>query len=248
MLHLCENELISFVRGIRRRIAGLAAMGSSHTVWRRRRGCSLWRSGWLPGERLVVFLSDGALEEQRGSDLAPRWWRVDSCGLVMPITINNGRRIDQRTTMSQEGGVEWFIDYLKLNGFDPIVFDGRDPAAFVWAILEMESRLEVAGKSVRSCDECYPVLLPYGIAVAPKGAGFYGAGTNLAHNLPLGSNPHTDKVAGFTRTGGIEWQVVSGGHRHLALSSCGSVARSRSRSDPPKKKHRHENLVPCRRQ
>ncbi len=44
-------------------------------------------------------------------------------------------------------------------------------------------------------DECYPVLLPYGVAVAPKGAGFYGAGTNLAHNLPLGSNPHTDKVA-----------------------------------------------------
>lgn len=27
----------------------------------------------LPGERLVVFLSDGAFEEQRGSDWAPRW-------------------------------------------------------------------------------------------------------------------------------------------------------------------------------
>lgn len=149
----------------------------------------------LPGERLVVFLSDGAFEEQRGSDWAPRWWRVDNCGLVMPIMINNGRRIDQRTTMSQGGGVEWFIDHLKLNGFDPIVFDGRDPAAFVWAILEMECRLEAAGNAVRSCDECYPVLLPYGIAVAPKGAGFYGAGTNLAHNLPLGSNPRDDEVA-----------------------------------------------------
>jgi phosphoketolase len=37
----------------------------------------------LPGERLVAFLSDGAFEEQRGSDWAPRWWRartpVSSC-------------------------------------------------------------------------------------------------------------------------------------------------------------------------
>lgn len=31
----------------------------------------------LPGERLVVFLSDGAFEEQRGSDWASRWWRAE---------------------------------------------------------------------------------------------------------------------------------------------------------------------------
>jgi phosphoketolase len=146
----------------------------------------------LPGERLVVFLSDGAFEEQRGSDWASRWWRADDSGLVTPIMINNGRRIDQRTTMSQEGGVGWFVQHLKLNGFDPIVFDGRDPAAFVWAIFEMESRLEAATQAVRRGDEKYPVRLPYGIAVAPKGAGFYGEGTNLAHNLPLGANPFTD--------------------------------------------------------
>jgi len=146
----------------------------------------------LPGERLVVFLSDGAFEEQRGSDWASRWWRADDSGLVTPIMINNGRRIDQRTTMSQEGGVGWFVQHLKLNGFDPIVFDGRDPAAFVWAIFEMESRLEAATQAVRRGDEKYPVRLPYGIAVAPKGAGFYGEGTNLAHNLPLGVNPFTD--------------------------------------------------------
>src|SRR5204862_212013 len=84
----------------------------------------------LPGERLVAFLSDGAFEEQRGSDWAPRWWRAEDSGLVAPIMINNGRRIDQRTTMSQQGGVGWFVRHLKLNGFDPIVFDGRDPAAF----------------------------------------------------------------------------------------------------------------------
>lgn len=143
----------------------------------------------LPGEKLVVFLSDGAFEEQRGSDWAPRWWRAEDCGLVAPIMISNGRRIDQRTTMSQQGGADWFCHHLELNGFDPIVFDGRDPAAFLWAILEMEARLAAAGESAYSGYSKYPVRLPYGIAVAPKGAGFPGEGTNLAHNLPLLANP-----------------------------------------------------------
>jgi len=149
----------------------------------------------LPGEKLVAFLSDGAFEEQRGSDWAPRWWRAEDCGLVTPIMISNGRRIDQRTTMSQQGGVDWFVQYLKVNRFDPIVFDGRDPAAFAWAIFEMECRLQALMEAVRSEQETYPISLPYGIAVAPKGAGFYGEGTNLAHSLPLMGNPHTDIVA-----------------------------------------------------
>jgi phosphoketolase len=147
------------------------------------------------GERLVAFLSDGAFEEQRGSDWAPRWWRAEDSGLVAPIMIANGRRIDQRTTMAQQGGVAWFVRHLRLNGFDPIVFDGRDPAAFVWAIFEIERRLEAAAAAVRAGRARYPVRLPYGVAVAPKGAGFFGAGTNLAHNLPLGGNPHDDPVA-----------------------------------------------------
>jgi len=149
----------------------------------------------LPGERLVAFLSDGAFEEQRGSDWAPRWWRAEDSGLVAPIMIANGRRIDQRTTMRQAGGVQWFVRHLRLNGFDPLVFDGRDPAAFVWAIVEMERRLAKAAAGVRAGEARYPVPLPYGVAVAPKGAGFYGEGTNLAHNLPLGANPHTDPAA-----------------------------------------------------
>lgn len=149
----------------------------------------------LPGERLVAFLSDGAFEEQRGSDWVSRWWRPEDCGLVTPIMISNGRRIDQRTTMSQQGGSAWLVEHLRLNVFDPLVFDGRDPAAFAWAIFEMETRLEAAAMAVRSGGNGYPVPLPYGIAVAPKGAGFYGEGTNLAHNLPLGANPRTDRLA-----------------------------------------------------
>jgi phosphoketolase len=161
----------------------------------------------LPGERLVAFLSDGAFEEQRGSDWAPRWWRASDSGLVAPIMIANGRRIDQRTTMSQQGGATWFTRHLRLNGFDPIVFDGRDPAAFAWAIWEIERRLQIAATAVSEGRRSYPVPLPYGIAVAPKGAGFYGAGTNLAHNLPLPANPHTDASAArhFNRSARRLW-------------------------------------------
>jgi phosphoketolase len=154
-----------------------------------------WVHAPLPGERLVAFLSDGAFEEQRGSDWAPRWWRSEDSGLVAPIMIANGRRIDQRTTMAQQGGVAWLVRHLRLNHFDPFVFDGKDPAAFAWAILEIERRLEAAAAAVNAGRGRYPVPLPYGIAVAPKGAGFYGAGTNLAHNLPLGDNPHQDVTA-----------------------------------------------------
>lgn len=55
----------------------------------------------LPGERLVAFLSDGAFEEQRGSDWSPRWWRAEDCGLVLPLMILNGRRIEQRSEVAR---------------------------------------------------------------------------------------------------------------------------------------------------
>src|SRR5438067_1724356 len=145
----------------------------------------------LAGERLVAFLSDGAFEEQRGSDWAPRWWRAEDSGLVAPIMIANGRRIDQRTTVAQQGGVDWLREHLRLNSFDPIDIDGRDPAAFAWAIFEMEERLLASADAVRAGRAGYPVPLPYAIAEAPKGYGFPGAGTNSAHNLPLVENPAT---------------------------------------------------------
>ena len=148
----------------------------------------------LPGESLVAFLSDGAFEEQRGADWTPRWWRAEDCGDVVPIMIANGRRIDQRTTMSQEGGVDWFIKHLELHGFEPLVFDGRDPAAFAWAIWQQERRLRAYAANLDSVEH-YHVPVPYGIAVAPKGAGFYNEGTNYAHNLPLVDNPHVNEVA-----------------------------------------------------
>lgn len=143
----------------------------------------------LPGQSLVTFLSDGAFEEQRGSDWAPRWWRGEDTGNVLPIMIANGRRIDQRTTMSQAGGVEWLSDHLALNNFLPTTIDGSDPAAFAWAIITMERDLADQFEQVRIGKKAYPVKLPYTIAESIKGFGFPGAGTNAAHNLPLPGNP-----------------------------------------------------------
>jgi phosphoketolase len=147
----------------------------------------------LPGQELVTFLSDGAFEEQRGSDWTPRWWRGEDSGLVMPIMIANGRRIDQRTTMSQAGGVTWFREHLELNGFSPVDIDGRDPAAFAWAIITMARDLQEQHRQIAVGERSYPVQLPYAIAETVKGFGFPGAGTNAAHNLPLIGNPSQDE-------------------------------------------------------
>ncbi|MCW5660037.1 MAG: xylulose 5-phosphate 3-epimerase [Burkholderiaceae bacterium] len=149
----------------------------------------------LPGETLVAFLSDGAFEEQRGADWAPRWWRAGDCGLTLPIMLLNGRRIEQRSSMAQDGGAEWLAQHLRLNGFDPVLIDGTDPAAFAWAIIEAEARLSACAAAAQAGSLHYPAALHYTIAQAPKGYGFPGAGTNLAHNLPLGANPANDLAA-----------------------------------------------------
>lgn len=148
----------------------------------------------LPGERLVAFLSDGAFEEQRGSDWAPRWWRPEDCGFIAPVMILNGRRIEQRTQIAQQGGERWLYAHLQLNGFQPIGIDGRDPASIVWGIhaieLGQQARLDA---HLAGSDSGMP--LRYGVAQAPKGYGLPGAGSNRAHNLPLAGNPSGNETA-----------------------------------------------------
>jgi phosphoketolase len=188
----------------------------------------------LPGESLVTFLSDGAFEEQRGADWVPRWWRAADCGAVLPIMIVNGRRIEQRTDVAQEGGVPWLRAHLRLNEFDPVTIDGRDPAAFVWAIVDMERRLAAAGTAAGGLAGA-GVRLPYAIAETVKGYGFPGAGTNRAHNLPLEGNPAHDEAARaeFNRSAAALWvepgvldDAVARLNRH------GQQARVRERDHP----------------
>ena len=149
----------------------------------------------LPGETLVAFLSDGAAEEQRGSDWIPRWWRAEDSGAALAVMIANGRRIEQRTELGTSRGLDGFCEHLRACGFDPIRFDGRDPAAFVCTLFEMEQRLARRVEEYRHGVLRYPLPIPYAIAETTKGFGFYGAGENAAHNLPLPGNPRHDEHA-----------------------------------------------------
>lgn len=181
----------------------------------------------LPGESLVAFLSDGAFEEQRGSDWASKWWRKEDTGLVAPILIANGRRIDQRSLLAQEGEVDWLPSHLRLCGFDPFTIDGRDPAAFAWAILEMEERLQAFGQAAKLGKAAYPVPIPYAIAETEKGYGFYGAGTNAAHNLPLGEVPAVDAQALVRLRDGLAKLWVSKNEIQDAVAVLGNHVQKR---------------------
>jgi phosphoketolase len=178
----------------------------------------------LPGETLVAFLSDGAYEEQRGSDWAPRWWRAEDSGLVVPVMILNGRRIEQRSQILQQGGAPWLAEDLRHNGFDPQIIDGRDPAAIACAILRAEAKL--AAFAARE-ERRYPARLPYVIAETEKGFGFPGAGTNAAHNLPLGGNPCTDAAARDAFNGGARALYVPPAELEVALAAFDTHERQR---------------------
>lgn len=146
----------------------------------------------LPGESLVAFMSDEALERQGERDRSPRWWRAEDSGLVTPVMICNGRRLDERSEIKPNGGATWLERHLALSGFEPMIIDGHDPAAYAWAILEAEERLKrfIANPSRR-----YPAPLPYVIARAVAGYGFPGAGTRRAHDLTRARNPRKDAAA-----------------------------------------------------
>src|SRR5690606_9264517 len=58
---------------------------------------------------------------------------------------------------------------------------------------EMEQRLARRVEEKARGILNYPLPIPYGIAETVKGFGFYGAGSNAAHNLPLPANPRLDE-------------------------------------------------------
>jgi phosphoketolase len=192
----------------------------------------------LVGESLVAFLSDGAFEEQRGSDWSPRWWRAEDSGMTVPIMILNGRRIEERTAIAQEGGASWLEHHLRLSGFDPLAIDGHDPAAFAWAILEAEERLKRF-----TCDvaRTYPAPMPYVIAMATKGFGFPAAGTNAAHNLPLSGNPRFDSDARATFNAAASALFVSPPELRAAIGVLQPHAFQRR---PPESAHSIANRRP----
>ncbi len=58
------------------------------------------------------------------------------------------------------------VDQLRARGFDPVSFDGTDPAAYAWAIFELASRAEA--DAARLACECHPGsrTIPLGIALS----------------------------------------------------------------------------------
>lgn len=138
----------------------------------------------LPGQKLVALLSEDGFEAQRGTDWAPRWWRSEDCGSVAPLMFTH-----------QRDGTAWFEQHLQLNNFEPIVIDGKDPAAFAWAIFTQERYLEHSARRVAEGKSHYPVPLPYTLAETVQGFGFANAGSNRTHDLPLPANPHDDAGA-----------------------------------------------------
>ena len=60
------------------------------------------------------------------------------------------------------------LDHLRAKGFDPIIFDGIDPAAFAWAIFELASRAKDAAAQL-TCD-CHPSFRPVPLGVAVDGS------------------------------------------------------------------------------
>jgi hypothetical protein len=62
--------------------------------------------------------------------------------------------------LTEEAESELATFGLRLGGFDPIVFDGSDPAAYVWALFEM-------GERQAACDE---VVRRYGHRATPPRA------------------------------------------------------------------------------
>jgi hypothetical protein len=87
----------------------------------------------------------------------------------------------QPVTMLLTGGapIQPLCQKLQGRGYEPLLFDGRDPAAYCWVIFEMRHRLQAATEAINEPD-ARPAV-PFGLAVTeaappaqqvePQGAG-----------------------------------------------------------------------------
>jgi len=109
-----------------------------------------------------------------------------------------------------------------------VIIDGRDPAAFAWAIIHAEEALQ---RFASHPQRRYPAPLPYVIAETEKGFGFPGAGTNAAHNLPLAGNPRRDAPAREAFNAGARALFVAPAELDAALATLANHARTQRRPE-----------------
>jgi len=67
--------------------------------------------------------------------------------------------------LTEEAESELATFRLRLGGFDPVVFDGTDPAAYVWALFEVREREAACDEAVRRYG--HRAVPPCGLAVVP---------------------------------------------------------------------------------
>ncbi len=95
---------------------------------------------------VVSLLRPEAFEERLGR-AGRRWFPQAQAGRVMIV-------IDEATR----------LDHLRAYGFDPIAFDGADPAGFAWAVFVLACRGEATLTELR-CD-CHPRFTPVPLGIA----------------------------------------------------------------------------------
>lgn len=117
------------------------------------------QSPWRPRvvrRGVIVFSGDAGRDEGWLASVARR--RSWTAGIVFTTDPWLGQTAQERRDA---------LGVFRRNGLDPIVIDGADPAAFAWAIYEIECRLEDMTEAARGGDHRVPV--PFGVAVASQG-------------------------------------------------------------------------------
>ena len=119
----------------------------------------------------VLKAVDDAASWETGPAGAPTPMSAAAAGLVgykvlfgkMPAV--RGHDWPAGFVMTEEAEAERASSGLRSIGFDPIVFDGTDPAAYVWALFEVAEREAACDETVR----CYGdrVYRPRGLAIVP---------------------------------------------------------------------------------
>jgi hypothetical protein len=147
---------------------------------------------------VVAFLTD-----EGPDDRVVRWWLGQYSAGVAPILIKTGFAPgDGRST----DGSGHYASFRRI-GLDPVVFDGTDPAAFVWAIFEIECRLSDAADNVRLGDQSIP--LPLGVPVAYGGCIRDEGDEDIVRRLRVAPGELREAVSTFEKneTGGSggEW-------------------------------------------
>jgi len=117
----------------------------------------------------VLKAIDDAASEEIGLNDAPTPTSAASAGLVGykilfgKLPPVRGHDWPDGFELIDEAEADLATFGLRLGGFDPIVFDGTDPAAYVWALFEMGERRAAADEVVRFHE--HGACPPRGLAV-----------------------------------------------------------------------------------